>query len=164
MDGLGRSTIEGVVRRQIANVRRGSIMPKDLVKGDDARDVAAYVALVAGVPGKDTGELASVGGAPGATKTTTAKGGILTIPADPSGALAFQFGKATAKPGKLEIVMPNPAPIQHDIGIKGDGQGPVVGKGGSSKFSVTLKPGSYEYFCSVPGHEAGGMKGTLIVK
>ena len=43
-------------------------------------------------------------------------------------------------------------------------KGPVVGTGGDSKFTVTLKPGTYTFFCSVPGHEAGGMKGTLVVK
>lgn len=60
-DGLGEETIQGVVREQIANVRRGSLMPEDLVTGEDARDVAAYVAHVAGVPGEDTGQLASAG-------------------------------------------------------------------------------------------------------
>lgn len=60
-DGLGEQTVQGVVREQIANVRRGSIMPEDLVTGADARDVAAYVAAVAGVPGEDTGQLASAG-------------------------------------------------------------------------------------------------------
>ena len=60
-DGLGRSTIQGVVREQIAHPRRSSQMPPDLVTGDDARDVAAYVAAVAGVPGRDTGELAQAG-------------------------------------------------------------------------------------------------------
>jgi plastocyanin len=163
-DGLGQKTVEGVVKRQIANVRRGSIMPKNLVTGDDARDVAAYVALVAGQPGQDTGELAAVGGAAGANKTAAEKAGTLTIPADSTGALAFGFGKATATAGKLTLVMPNPSPIQHNIAIKGDGNGPVVGSGGKSTFSVTLKKGTYEYYCEVPGHEAGGMKGTLTVK
>lgn len=60
-DGLGEETIQGVVREQIANVRRGSVMPEDLVTGADARDVAAYVAEVAGQPGEDTGALASAG-------------------------------------------------------------------------------------------------------
>lgn len=60
-DGLGEETVQGVVQRQIGNVRRGSIMPEDLVTGEDARDVAAYVATVAGVPGEDTGALASAG-------------------------------------------------------------------------------------------------------
>src|SRR3954464_2732369 len=49
-NGLGDSVIEGVVHDQIKNPRRGSIMPKDLVTGDDARDVAAYVGRVAGRP------------------------------------------------------------------------------------------------------------------
>jgi uncharacterized cupredoxin-like copper-binding protein len=30
--------------------------------------------------------------------------------------------------------------------------------------TVNLKPGTYTFFCSVPGHEQGGMKGTLVVK
>ena len=60
-DGMSRDTVEGVVRDQIKNVRRNSIMPANLVTGDDARDVAAYVALVSGKPGEDQGELAQAG-------------------------------------------------------------------------------------------------------
>jgi uncharacterized cupredoxin-like copper-binding protein len=39
-----------------------------------------------------------------------------------------------------------------------------VGKGGTSSFKVTLKPGTYTFLCEVPGHAAAGMKGTLTVK
>jgi mono/diheme cytochrome c family protein len=165
-NGFGDSVIEGVVNDQIRNPRRGSIMPANLVKGDNRRDVAAYVASVAGKPGQDTGLLASVGGNQNANKTATAQGGKLTIPADPSGALAFLFGKAAAKPGAVTFSMPNQSPIQHNIAIKGpvSGKGPIVGKGGDSTFQATLKPGTYEFYCQVPGHEAGGMKGTLTVK
>lgn len=60
-DGLGRQTVQGVVREQIASVGNSSIMPEDLVTGKDARDVAAYVAFVAGQGGEDTGALASAG-------------------------------------------------------------------------------------------------------
>jgi mono/diheme cytochrome c family protein len=59
--GMDRETVEGVVRRQIANVRRNSIMPEDLVTGDDARDVAAYVGYAAGKQGEDQGALAQAG-------------------------------------------------------------------------------------------------------
>ena len=166
-NGLGESAIEGVVYEQIGLVRRGSIMPEDLVEGKDARDVAAYVAHVAGKPGRDTGELAAVGGASGKNKTATAKNGVLNIPADPSGALAFAAGRANAEAGQIEFVMPNPSPIQHNIAVRGPGLnrlGPVVGNGGTSRFSIALKPGTYEFFCSVPGHEPGGMKGSLTVK
>ena len=164
--GFGDTVIQGVVKDQIANPRRGSIMAADLVTGDDRRDVAAYVAAAAGKPGQDTGLLASVGGNQNANKVAVAKGGKLTIPADPSGALAFTFGKATAKPGPITVDMPNPSPIQHNISITGPvtAKGPVVGTGGNSSFQATLKPGSYEFLCDVPGHAAGGMKGTLTVK
>jgi mono/diheme cytochrome c family protein len=164
--GFGDSVIEGVVRAQIDHPRRSSIMKADLVTGDDARDVAAYVGDVAGKPGKDSGLLASVGVTDVSGKTAVEKGGKLEIPADPTGALSFQFGKATASAGAVEIAMPNPASIDHNIAIKGpvNGKGPVVGQGGTSSFKATLKPGTYEFLCEVPGHEAGGMKGTLTVK
>jgi mono/diheme cytochrome c family protein len=65
--GFNRETVQGVVRRQISNVRRGSLMPKNLVKGDDARDVAAYVAYATGRKGNDQGALAQAGLAGAAT-------------------------------------------------------------------------------------------------
>jgi mono/diheme cytochrome c family protein len=164
--GFGDSVIEGVVSDQIANPRRGSIMPADKVTGDDRRDVAAYVASVAGKPGQDTGLLATVGGNTNKDKTAIEKGGKLTIPADPSGALAFLFGKATAKPGPVTVDMPNQSPIKHNIAITGpvNAKGPVIGKGATSTFQATLKPGTYTFLCDVPGHAQGGMKGTLTVK
>jgi mono/diheme cytochrome c family protein len=61
LSGMDRETVEGVVRRQIANVRRSSIMPQDLVTGDDARDVAAYVAFATAKVGQDRGALAQAG-------------------------------------------------------------------------------------------------------
>jgi mono/diheme cytochrome c family protein len=60
-DGMTRNTIQGIVHRQIANVRRNSVMPKDLVTGTDAIDVAAYVASVTGKTGQDSGALATAG-------------------------------------------------------------------------------------------------------
>jgi mono/diheme cytochrome c family protein len=59
--GMNRETVQGVVRDQIANVRRGSQMPEDLVTGKDARDVAAYVAFAANRTGEDEGALAQAG-------------------------------------------------------------------------------------------------------
>lgn len=66
IDGMG-DTIEGVTLEQIKlpsqKLTPASLnMPADIVEGMDARDVAAYVGLVAGLPGKDTGELADIGG------------------------------------------------------------------------------------------------------
>ncbi|HEY7631079.1 MAG TPA: plastocyanin/azurin family copper-binding protein [Thermoleophilaceae bacterium] len=165
--GFKDSGIKGVVYNQISHVRRGSIMPLNLVTGQNAKDVAAYVGFAAGNPGKDSGELASAGQPKQSSKPAVEHNGQLTIPADPTGALAFQYSKANATAGQVTLVMPNKSPITHDISIKGNGvsqQGNQVGNGGTSKVTVNLKPGTYTFYCSVPGHEAGGMKGTLTVK
>ena len=59
--------------------------------------------------------------------------------------------------------------MQHNIALKDEGgklvqEGDVVGKGASSMFTAKLTPGTFEFVCTVPGHEEGGMKGTLTVK
>lgn len=165
--GLGQQTIAGVVRNQIANVRRGSIMPEDLVTGDDARDVAAYVAYAAGRPGEDAGALAAAGAAAQSEEPAVAENGVIEIPADPSGALAFTFPKAEAEAGELELVMPNESPVEHNIAVQSGGVdevGEVVGTGEESVVSASFDSGEYEYVCTVPGHEEGGMTGTLTVE
>jgi plastocyanin len=159
---MNADTVKGVVLRQIEFPRRNSIMPADLVTGDDARDVAAYVAEVAGIPGEDTGELAEVGVEKGGK--AAAEDGVLQIDADETGALAFTASTATAPPGRIEFVMDNPSPIDHNIALEGDGEGDVVGNGGTSRFEANLKPGKYTYVCTVPGHAEGGMVGELTVK
>lgn len=60
-DGMDRETVEGVVHKQILNPRKNSAMPADLVEGDDARDVAAYVGYAAARAGQDEGALAAAG-------------------------------------------------------------------------------------------------------
>jgi plastocyanin len=176
-DGLKSSTFEGMVKDQILHPSRLGqtdpatgkalpAMPSGIVKGQDAEDVAAYVGRVAGAPGKDTGPLASIGGAQ-AKGTATEKGGVVSIPADPSGQLAYQFAAATAKPGKVQLESKNASGTPHDISIEGNGldqHGKIVQNGGTSSISVTLKPGTYTFYCSVPGHRQAGMQGKLTVK
>jgi mono/diheme cytochrome c family protein len=60
-DGIDRDTVQGIVHDQILHPRRNSIMPPGLVKGEDARDVAAYVGYAAARPGEDEGALATAG-------------------------------------------------------------------------------------------------------
>ncbi len=171
-EGFGRGTIQGVVRDQIAypaDVPKDSpaYMPGDLVTGELASDVAAYVAAVAARPGKDTGKLATAIPAAGAGKPVAAKNGTLSIPADPNGQLAYVTKQATAPTGALEIESKNASSIPHDIALEGNGvseKGEVVQDGGVSTISVTLKPGEYQYYCTVAGHREGGMEGTLTVK
>jgi plastocyanin len=161
-DGMNARTIKGVVHRQIAYPRRGSIMPKNLVKGQDADDVAAYVGFAAGKPGKDQGSLALAGQPKTSNKPAVAKAGVIEIPAIDG--TAFAFGKAEAKAGKVTLKMPNKSALPHDISLKGGPKGKDVPQGGTSQVVATLKAGTYTFYCSVPGHEQAGMKGTLTVK
>jgi plastocyanin len=176
-DGFGESTFAGIVHRQILHPARKQqvdpktdkrlpLMPAGLVKGDDAEDVAAYVATAVAKPGEDTGQLAQVGAAK-AEGTAKEKNGKLTIPADPGGALAYQFANAQAAAGQIEIDSPNESSVPHDISLEGQGvneRGEIVSNGGVSRVNVDLQPGDYTFYCSVTGHRAAGMEGTLTVK
>jgi plastocyanin len=89
----------------------------------------------------------------------------LENPADES-QLRFQKSTLEAPAGAITLVMENPSAIEHNIAVRGgdvDEQGDVVGQGGESTVTADLEPGEYEFYCSVPGHEEAGMKGTLTV-
>ncbi len=67
----------------------------------------------------------------------------------------------------MKIAFTNQAPLPHNFTISGP-NGTVVGatptfQGGTKTLSVALKPGTYTYFCTVPGHRQAGMQGTLTV-
>jgi uncharacterized cupredoxin-like copper-binding protein len=106
------------------------------------------------------------------TDTTAANSGggggeDLKLSADPSGQLKFDKTSLDAKAGKVTITMDNPAPVPHAIAVEGNGvdkDGETVQKGGTSTVSVDLKPGSYTFYCPVPGHRQAGMQGKLTVK
>jgi mono/diheme cytochrome c family protein len=164
IDGLGTDAIRGVVKKQIGYPSRSGsagtgIMPANLVDGVTAQNIAAYVAQSAAAGGKDTGLLATAVKAAGSGKPAVAVNGLLRIPADPNGQLAFVNATAQASAGPITIEMDNASGVPHNIAIQGVGQGPVVPKGKSS-FKANLKPGTYTYFCQVPGHLQAG---TLTV-
>jgi plastocyanin len=113
--------------------------------------------------------VAGAGTAAGGTGTTAggAAAGALQLTADASGKLAYDVTELAADAGAVTITMTNPSPLPHNIAIKGNGvdaKGPIVLKDGTSTVTADLKPGTYTFYCSVPGHEAAGMKGTLVVK
>jgi plastocyanin len=105
---------------------------------------------------------ASPAPAPGPAQT-------LKVSSPASGALQFSPATLDAKAGSVSIDYDNPSPVPHSIAI-----GPADGTdiieqseiGASSTFTVTadLQPGTYAFFCTVPGHREAGMEGTLTVK
>ncbi len=98
---------------------------------------------------------------PAASATTKLK-----LAANPAGQLAYDTKQLSAKAGTVTIEMANMSPIEHDVavseGSKILGQTPVF-SGGSKSVTLKLKPGTYTFFCTVPGHRQAGMEGTLSV-
>jgi plastocyanin len=92
----------------------------------------------------------------------------LSLAANPEGQLAYNTKSLTAKAGKVSIAFTNAAPLGHNVSVE-TSSGQTVGatptfQGGSKTLSLNLKPGTYKFFCSVPGHRQAGMEGTLTVK
>lgn len=167
-DGFKRDTIEGVVKEQIDHPSIDGVMPAKLLKGQSAIDAAAYVAYAAARAGEDQGALAAAVKSV-SQKAATAQNGKLEIDADPNGQLLYLVAKATAPAGAIEIDSKNASSTPHDIALQQGtdgaiiGQGETVSGGGVSKVTANLKPGTYTFFCTLPGHRAAGMQGTLTV-
>jgi uncharacterized cupredoxin-like copper-binding protein len=138
----------------------------------------ASVALVACGSSNSTTTTSTSGGnegnggaaAEGGEKSSGGGGGGSTVEfeADPGGQLAYTTTEASAKAGKVTIAFKNPQGLTHDVAIEDSG-GKEVGKTeliaeSATSTSVNLKPGTYTFFCSVPGHREAGMEGTLTVK
>ena len=124
-------------------------------------------------PGQPTGE--SGGGneaapAPSDEGEKEGQGGkptALALSADPTGATRFDKTALSATAGQVTITMTNPSPVGHNVALKGNGvdeRGDVVQGDEKSTVEATVEAGQYEFYCSVPGHEQSGMKGTLTVK
>lgn len=82
-------------------------------------------------------------------------------------ALAYDATELSAKAGKVTIDFKNPAAIEHNVVIEQNGKELAgfepIAQGEESE-TAELKPGTYTFYCSVPGHREAGMEGTLTVK
>jgi plastocyanin len=110
------------------------------------------------------------GGAAKEEEGSSGGGGTSTLEfeADPNGELAYTSTSESAKAGKVTVEFKNPQALTHDVAFE-DSSGKEVGAteliaDGSDTTTVDLKPGTYTYFCTVPGHREAGMEGTLTVK
>jgi plastocyanin len=85
-----------------------------------------------------------------------------------SSGLAYSTDTASAKAGKVTVDFTNTQPLSHDVAIE-DSSGKTIAQTeitaeGSDSTVADLKPGTYHYYCTVPGHREAGMEGTLTVK
>jgi uncharacterized cupredoxin-like copper-binding protein len=97
------------------------------------------------------------------TTTTTAKPAATKVPVSE---VEFKITLASTnfKAGEITFEAKNDGKIPHDLAIKGTSdKTKLIPPGGSAELKVTLKPGKYELYCTVPGHEAAGMRLNITV-
>jgi plastocyanin len=114
------------------------------------------------------GEAAGGAAATEGGKKSGGGGSTVEFEADPNGGLAYTTDEATAKAGKVTIDFTNPQGLAHDVAIE-DESGETIGKTeliteSSTSTTLDLEPGTYTFYCTVPGHREAGMEGTLTVK
>jgi plastocyanin len=138
-----------------------------------ALTVAVGALALAGCGSSSSSGTSSSTSTPAATPTTSsstpaAASSSLSLAANPEGQLKYNTTSLTAKAGNVSIDFTNTSPLGHNVTIEAAG-GKIVAatptfQGGSKTLTANLKPGTYKFFCSVPGHRMAGMEGTLTVK
>jgi plastocyanin len=100
-------------------------------------------------------------------KTSSGPGGTVQLAADATD-LAFDTTTLSSKPGKVTIDLTNPSALEHDVAIEQNGKqladSELIANGAKTTATAELAPGTYTFFCTVPGHREAGMEGTLTVK
>lgn len=70
--------------------------------------------------------------------------------------------------GTFDVTAVNSGTISHALELSGNGidvhtKDFAYPPGHSEGFQVTLKPGTYQFFCPIDGHRGLGMQATLVV-
>jgi nitrite reductase (NO-forming) len=114
---------------------------------------------------------AAAGNAPGVTATpaSTSPTGAQQVSVEVGNSMSFAPATISVRAGQpVELTLRNGGLIPHDFSLaEGVSQAVKIEAGGGSSASATFtidRPGSYTFTCSVPGHEAAGMKGTITAR
>ena len=116
--------------------------------------------------------LAACGGSSSSSSTTSSAASAPASSSSSSSSTStlLKYTKSTlsAKAGKVTIAFANSSPLAHNFTLQEGTSGKVLGatptfQGGVKTLTLNLKPGTYTYYCTVPGHRMAGMVGTLTV-
>jgi plastocyanin len=129
----------------------------------------AVLGLAACGGGSDNNDTTAAATPPATTTSGGGGGGSTVDISTPSGTdLAFNQKDVSTKAGTVTIDFDNMQAIQHDVKVE-DSSGQELGgtdlvSSATATGTVDLQPGTYTFFCSVPGHREAGMEGTLTAK
>jgi plastocyanin len=99
-------------------------------------------------------------GSSGSQTTKTATGGAITVGAYD---IRFDVKEIKATPGPLTVTLVNHGAVDHTFEIQRTSLLLKTNPGASATGTVTLAAGTYTFDCTIPGHAAAGMKGTIVV-
>jgi uncharacterized cupredoxin-like copper-binding protein len=117
-----------------------------------------------GAPAETTTAPAETTTAQSATTTTPAKPAATKVPVSET-EFKIVAGSTDLKAGEITFEVKNDGKLGHDLAIKETGdKTKLIPVGGTAELKVTLKAGKYELYCTVPGHEAAGMKLNITVQ
>jgi plastocyanin len=124
----------------------------------------------ASTPAESTSTSAETSSSSASAAPESSSGGSskLSLEANKEGQLSYNTKTLSAKAGAVAIDFENASPVGHNVTIESS-SGETVGatptfQGGSKTVNLNLKPGTYKFYCSVPGHRQAGMEGTITVK
>ena len=109
--------------------------------------------------------LAACGGGGGTADTVVPDGTDLVVKAVPT--IRWDASSYSAPAGEIDVFLANDDNVKHvlvvlqDDKVVGDLELVVSKRGDTASGSITLDPGQYYIYCTVPGH--GSMKSTLTV-
>jgi plastocyanin len=78
----------------------------------------------------------------------------------------FSLDSSSVAAGTVSFIVTNEGAMPHDFAITTNGERyktEMIKPGASGSLTVELLAGSYEYICTIPGHDVLGMKGTFTV-
>ena len=105
--------------------------------------------------------------APSTTESTTAAPAAPKSVAVTEVEFRIELPSTTVAPGTYTFDLTNKGQVGHDLVFNGPGvdneKTPVIDPGKTAKLTVDLKTGTYDVYCSVPGHKQAGMDVKLKV-
>lgn len=151
--GLGLAVPGALSVVSLAGLARAADL---LTFGDSAPSMAGAVSVaLATVLG-----LLLLGGVAMARGTYTPPPAELTLEARNA---AFSSNTLTADAGQITVALSNDDLFWHTFTIDGLGVDMRVPVKGQQSVTFTAAPGTYVFYCAIPGHESLGMRGTLVV-